>query len=298
MTIMNNPDNHLHASTKNGTCASYRILPLAAVSLPDNYIWLLRRDDSDAAVAVDPGEAQALLDCLQRENLRLTDVLITHHHADHVGGIAELRQRFPQLRVHGPATEAIEGMDERLSDGAVVELPWLGAQLQVLAVPGHTLGHLAYYDPKHRAGGVLFSGDTLFSAGCGRVFEGTMAQMQQSLARLRALPADTRIYCAHEYTEANLRFARAVEPDNDELAEYAAQIAQLRAAGQPSLPSTLALERRINPFLRWDEPSVQQAAAGFQRLQGRGKENQPFQPLDPADAVAVFAAIRAWKNVF
>lgn len=279
-------DNQSHTNVP----VSYRILPLAA--LRDNYIWLLRHDPSGTAMAVDPGEAQVLLDYLQRENLQLAGILVTHHHADHVGGIAALRRRFPAVRVHGPAAEAIDGLDERLTDGAVVEFPQAGAQFQVLSVPGHTLGHLAYYDRNHPDGGVLLSGDTLFSAGCGRIFEGTAAQMQHSLARLRALPAETRVYCAHEYTAANLRFAQAVESDNAELAEHAASVEQLRAAGQPSLPSTLALERRINPFLRWDEPSVQQAAASF-----LGREAQD-RPLEPMDAVAVFAAIRAWKDAF
>jgi hydroxyacylglutathione hydrolase len=292
MSAMNS-QTHTHRET----CTSYRILPLNAVSLPDNYIWLLRRDmcdacDGCAAVAVvDPGEAQAVLDYLQREKLQLTDVLITHHHADHVGGVVALRRQFPQLRVHGPAAEAIEGVTERLKDGDVVDLPRLGVQFQVLAVPGHTLGHITYYDPNYPAGGVLFSGDTLFSAGCGRVFERTMAQMQHSLARLRALPEATQVYCAHEYTAANLRFALAVEPGNPAVAERMAQVAKLRADGRPSLPTTLALERQINPFLRWDESAVQQAAVEFER---RGEKS----PLDVTDPVTVFAAIRAWKNVF
>lgn len=302
MAIMNS---QTHTNTK--TRPSYRILPLAAVSLPDNYIWLLRSaDPADCAevAVVDPGEAQAVLACLQQENLQLSDILITHHHADHVGGIAELRRHFPQLRVHAPAHEEIAGLtasDTRLSEGDVVELPRLGARLQVLAVPGHTLGHLAYYDPAHPDGGLLFSGDTLFSAGCGRVFEGTMAQMQHSQARLRALPATTQVYCAHEYTAANLRFAQAVEPDNPAIREHLQQVAQQRAAGQPTLPTTLALERQINPFLRWDVPAVQQAAA---RLQADMEQpllaaaSDAIDTIDATDSVAVFAAIRAWKNDF
>ncbi|MBV2235590.1 MAG: hydroxyacylglutathione hydrolase [Sterolibacterium sp.] len=286
------------AASKNTTCASYRILPLAAVSLPDNYIWLLHRDDDDAVVVVDPGEAQAVLDYLQRGQLRLTDVLITHHHADHTGGIPRLRQQFPQLRVYAAANEPVAGLtaaDVRLHDGDWVELPQLGARFQVLAMPGHTLGHVAYHDPAHLPGGVLFSGDTLFSAGCGRVFEGSMAQMQQSLARLRALPANTQIYCAHEYTAANLRFAQAVEPKNTAIADYAVQVVQQREQGLPTLPSTLALECRINPFLRWDAPAVQQAAIAFQQQQAA----DGVESVRPStDAVAVFTAIRRWKNTF
>lgn len=267
----------------------YRIVPVAAFR--DNYIWLLRQGDRTDAIVVDPGDAAPVLDHLERERLTLSAILLTHHHNDHVGGVATLRARYPDTQVYGPRDEGIHGLSAGLGDGDRLELPPFDAcfaRFEILAVPGHTRGHLAYYDRNHLGCGALFCGDTLFSAGCGRLFEGTAQQMQHSLARLKALPPQTRIYCAHEYTEANLRFARAVEPDNTALAEYAARVARLRAAGQPSLPSTLAQELAINPFLRWDVPAVQEAASRF-----RGR------PLhDLAEPVEVFAAIREWKDGF
>ena len=259
----------------------YRIVPLAAFR--DNYIWLLHR--GARAAVVDPGEAAPVLARLAADGLQLCAILATHHHADHVGGIAELRARFPEVPVYGPVAEAIDGVTVPLRDGDRLELPFLAAGFDVLAVPGHTRGHLAYYDRNHLDCGALFCGDTLFSAGCGRLFEGTPRDMQGSLVRLRALPGVTKIYCAHEYTEANLRFALAVEPDNAELHAYVAQVAELRAAGRLSLPSTLAQERLINPFLRWDAPAVIAAAARF-----RG------HPV--SGPIEVFAAIREWKNGF
>lgn len=259
----------------------YRIAPVAAFR--DNYVWLLRRGDQ--AAVVDPGEAAPVLARLAEQGLTLCAVLVTHHHADHVGGIAELRARFPEVAVYGPADEAIATLTHRLRDGDRLELPGLGACFEVLAVPGHTRGHLAYYDRNHQGCGALFCGDTLFSAGCGRLFEGTPQDMQRSLARLMALPPETRIYCAHEYTEANLHFAAAVEPDNPDIAAYAHRVAELRAAGQPSLPTTLAQEARINPFVRWNAPAVQEAAA---RQRGHAVSGP----------VEVFAAIREWKNGF
>ncbi len=267
----------------------YRIVPIAAFR--DNYIWLLRQGDRTDAIVVDPGDAAPVLEYLAREGLRLSAILATHHHGDHVGGITALRARFPDIPVYGPADEAIDTLTVRLGDVDRLELPPFDAcfaRFEILAVPGHTRGHLAYYDRNHLGCGALFCGDTLFSAGCGRLFEGSARQMQHSLARLKALPPQTRIYCAHEYTEANLRFARAVEPDNAALAEYSAHVARLRAAGQPSLPSTLAQELAINPFLRWDAPAVQEAASRF-----RGR---PLRDL--AEPVEVFAAIREWKDGF
>lgn len=254
--------------------------PLEIVALSafeDNYIWLLRRNGNVAVV--DPGDAAPVLDYLAASATRLVAILATHHHADHVSGIEEIVARHP-APVYGPALEAIAGVDRPLSDGARIELAELGIEFEVLAVPGHTRGHVAYYRR-----GMLFCGDTLFGAGCGRLFEGTPATMQASLARLVALPADTQIYCAHEYTQANLRFAAAVEPDNAAISRRAAQAAQSRAAGIPTVPSTLALELATNPFLRWDAAAV--AAAAQARL-GRV----------PGGAVEVFAAIREWKNRF
>jgi hydroxyacylglutathione hydrolase len=247
----------------------------AIPAFEDNYIWALRHGGTVAVV--DPGEAAPVLHFLERTGDRLCAILVTHRHGDHVGGIAELVARHP-APVYGPALEAAEVVTRPLQDGARVALPELEVEFEVLHVPGHTLGHISYYRP-----GVLFCGDTLFGAGCGRVFEGTLEQMHASLARLAALPADTRVYCAHEYTQSCLRFAATVEPGNPAIAERAARVAGLRAAGRPSVPSPLAEELATNPFLRWDAPAVRAAAAA--RL-GHA----------PADAAATFAAIRVWRD--
>lgn len=248
---------------------------VALKAFEDNYIWALRRDGHVAVV--DPGEAGPVLRHLDASGDRLCAILITHHHGDHTGGIAELVRRHP-VPVHGPAREGIPGVDRPVGEGDAVVLDELAESLAVIDVPGHTRGHVAYY-----GAGALFCGDTLFSCGCGRLFEGTAQQMQASLARLAALPTETRVYCAHEYTEANLRFARAVEPGNPAIEARAAEVAGLRAQGLPSLPSTLGKELETNPFLRWNAPAV--VAAATERL-GR----------PPRDAVETFAAIREWKN--
>jgi len=266
------------------TDSGLQIIPLRAFR--DNYIWLLRR--GQFAALVDPGDAAPALAYLEAERLKLAAILITHHHEDHAGGVdgilMQLQYDAP-IPVYGPAAENIAGVNQSLVDGDRVHLPALEASFEVIAVPGHTRGHIAYYGRKLCACGVLFCGDTLFAAGCGRVFEGTPAQMWHSLARLAALPAATRVYCAHEYTEANIRFALAVEPDNAALSERAAAVARLRQADLPTVPSTLADELATNPFLRYDQPTVRSAA---ERVSGEG------QP----DAIAVFTAIRAWKNKF
>lgn len=240
----------------------------------DNYIWLLQRDRR--AFVVDPGDAAPVIERLESDGLDLAGILITHHHADHQGGVEALLQRWP-VPVFAPAAESITGCSHPLSGGESV--PVLGVQVRVLAVPGHTLGHLAYL-----AGDRLFCGDTLFGAGCGRLFEGTPAQMAASLDQLAALPPATQIHCAHEYTEANLRFALAVEPDNPAIGNRVAQVAGLRAAGRPSVPSMLAEELATNPFLRCRESAVIAAA-----LRAGAADTSP---------VAVFAAIRAWRNRF
>ena len=254
---------------------------LALPAFEDNYIWLLRAGNSCAAV--DPGDAAPLLAHLAQTGDRLCAILATHHHGDHVGGIAETIARHP-APVYGPRSEAIAGVDHPLDGGETLELPDLGLQLDVFAVPGHTRGHLAYYGAK-LGSGALFCGDTLFGAGCGRLFEGTPAQMQASLARLAALPPSTLVYCAHEYTQSNLRFARAVEPGSIAVQRRAEEVAALRAAGRPTVPLRLQVELDTNPFLRWDAPAVRAAATA--RL-GRA----------PTDAVEAFAAIREWKNRF
>jgi hydroxyacylglutathione hydrolase len=240
----------------------------------DNYIWLLSRGRS--AFVVDPGEAALVMARLEADGLRLEGILITHHHADHQGGVAELKARY-QPEVYAPAKESITGCTRSLDGGERIEV--LGETLAVMAVPGHTLGHIAYHAP-----GMLFCGDTLFGAGCGRLFEGTPAQMAASLASLAALPDDTLVYCAHEYTEMNLRFALAVEPENLSLRQRVARVAAQRAAGLPSVPSTLAEEKATNPFLRCAEPAV--IEAGLQR-----------EAVDRSET-AIFTAIRGWRNVF
>jgi hydroxyacylglutathione hydrolase len=256
--------------------SSLEIIGLPAFA--DNYIWVLRAPAGTVAV-VDPGDEQPVLDYLATTGAKLAAVLVTHHHGDHCGGVEALVTAHP-APVFGPAIEAIDGVDHPVADGDRVALPDLGIEFEVLAVPGHTRGHIAYYRR-----GMLFCGDTLFGAGCGRLFEGTAATMQASLARIKSLPPDTQVYCAHEYTQTNLRFAAAVEPDNKEIAGRAAFTTELREQGRPSVPAPLELELQTNPFLRWDAPAV--VAAAHARL-GR-----------PArDAIEVFAAIREWKNHF
>ena len=253
------------------------LLPLPAFD--DNYIWMLH--DGHQAVVVDPGDEVPVLQALQTQQLQLKAILVTHHHIDHVGGVEELRAATGAT-VYGPAGEAIPEPLQRMDDGDTLAL--LGMHFTVLNVPGHTAGHIAWYSPDVDGQPLLFCGDTLFSGGCGRLFEGTPAQMLASLDRLAALPGATRVCCAHEYTLSNLRFARAVEPDNTALQQYARQCEAQRARLQPTLPSTLAVEREINPFLRSRLPAIVQAV----------------HARSPAasDAIGVFAALREWKNQF
>lgn len=237
--------------------------------------------DGRDAVVVDPGDAAPVLAALDAQGLRLAAILVTHHHPDHVGGVDALRGRL-HGPVYGPAHETIPAPFVPLEGGQALDV--LGHRFEVIDVPGHTAGHIAYAQRDAAAAPLLFCGDTLFSAGCGRLFEGTPAQMAASLARLDALPADTRVCCTHEYTLSNLRFAAAVEPANGAITAHAEHCRALREQGQPTLPSTLALERQINPFLRCGVPAVVAAA----RAEGAAAN----------DAVAVFAALREWKNRF
>jgi len=243
----------------------------------DNYLWLLARGET--AAVVDPGDAEPVLQRLQQSALTLEAILVTHHHGDHVGGVAALA-RATGARVYGPRDEPIPARDVALSGGDRIEV--LGVAFDVLDVAGHTRGHVAYYAPVQRW---LFCGDTLFAAGCGRLFEGTAEQMSASLARLAALPADTQVYCAHEYTLSNLRFALAVEPDNVALHRRQHDCMALRQRGAPTLPSTIGEERATNPFLRCAVPAVRRAA------EVRADRSLPT-------ATEVFAELRAWKNVF
>lgn len=237
--------------------------------------------DGHQALVVDPGDAQPVQDALQRFGLQLETILITHHHPDHTGGVAALRQASAAV-VFGPARETMPEPLTRLSGGATLES--LGLSFKVIDVPGHTAGHIAYFCAKAEDAPILFCGDTLFSGGCGRLFEGTPAQMLASLDALAALPDATRVCCAHEYTLGNLEFARAVEPGNQALAQYTASAQGLRERQQPTLPSSMALERQINPFLRTRQAEVMAAVQKFD--------------TSARDAVSIFAALRQWKDQF
>ncbi|MDP2825326.1 MAG: hydroxyacylglutathione hydrolase [Sulfuritalea sp.] len=255
---------------------------LALHAFDDNYIWLLRAGGWVAVV--DPGDAVPVLGHLAQTGDRLCAILATHHHGDHIGGLAELLARFP-VPVFGPGLESIAGVTHPLAGGERIVLPEIALELDVIAVPGHTRGHIAYYGPSLGDDGAVFCGDTLFGAGCGRLFEGTPAQMQESLAKLAVLPAPTLVYCAHEYTQSNLRFAVAVEPGSIAVQRRSENVAADRAAGRATIPTRIKTELETNPFLRWDAPAVRAAAAS--RL-----------GHVPADAVETFAAIREWKNRF
>lgn len=253
-------------------------IPVPALS--DNYVWLVRAPGESTVAIVDPGEARPVLAALDAHGATPAAILITHHHGDHVGGLAEVAAQFPDVPVYGPASERIDGITRRVGGGDTVELPALGVALEVIDTPGHTAGHISYH-----GGGVLLCGDTLFAGGCGRVFEGTNAQMAASLGRLAALADDTVGCCGHEYTLKNLEFARAVEPDNEALAERERQARATRDAGQPTVPFRLGDEHGTNPFLRCEEPAVHAAA-----------EERAGQRL--GDTTEVFTVLREWKNAF
>lgn len=252
-----------------------KIIPIPAFQ--DNYIWLL--SDGPNAVVVDPGDAEPVMRHLEDQGLSLTAILLTHHHADHVGGVAKLLSCRP-VPVFGPLGSPYPGITHPLSDGERIAVPGLACELSVMAVPGHTLDHIAYYGD-----GRLFCGDTLFACGCGRLFEGSPEQMHVSLSRLAALPGPTEVYCTHEYTLSNQRFALAVEPDNLDLQQRHAADSARRDKGEATLPSSIELEHRTNPFLRASLESVRQAA-----------EQHAGHPLP--DACSVFATLRAWKDGF
>jgi hydroxyacylglutathione hydrolase len=255
-----------------------QVSPVRAFS--DNYIWLIRASDGSAAAAVvDPGDARPVEAMLERHGLALRAILVTHHHGDHVDGVQALAARHA-VPAWGPARESLPCTVQPLDDGDVVHIETLGLEFSVIAVPGHTLGHIAY-----TGHGAVFCGDTLFSAGCGRLFEGTPAQMLSSLDQLAALPDDTLVYCAHEYTLGNLRFAHAADPDNDDVRTALAQVTGMRDRDEITVPSTLGRERRINPFLRCREPGVRAAA-----------ERHAGRPL--ATPLEVFATVRGWKDGF
>lgn len=249
-------------------------------ALADNYIWLIHGlRNPHRVIAVDPGDATAARQALQRAKLQLAGILVTHHHADHIGGVAELVDEFA-VSVHGPAQESIPGNPLKMSDGMQVVFDALGLEFAVLDVPGHTAGHIAYLGH-----GSLFCGDTLFSAGCGRLLGGTVQQLWHSLGRLAALTESTQVYCTHEYTVSNLQFACAIEPDNSAISDHLAKCLQQRSEGRPTLPSSIGLELNINPFLRVNQGTVKRSA-----------EQHAGHPLD--SDLTVFAELREWKNHF
>lgn len=255
--------------------SKYDVVALRAFS--DNYIWTIR--DATRAAVVDPGDARPVLDYLRREKLELVAILNTHHHADHVGGNAELLAHF-KVPVYGPHDERIPEVSRRLADGERITLPHFGMEFEVMEIPGHTRTHIAFY-----GAGMLFCGDTLFAAGCGRLFEGTPQQMHESLSKLMRVPDATKVYCGHEYTLSNIRFAKAADPGNAALDTLESRARQLRDQDLPTLPSDIGQEKATNPFVRCAEPAVVASASHY-----AGK------PL--RDPVSVLAAIREWKNNF
>ena len=253
-----------------------QIIPIPAFK--DNYIWLLHNHHQ--AVVVDPGDAEPVIATLRDLQLQLNTILITHHHHDHIGGVGTLLNTYPQAQVYAPKQESYDFPHIAVAEPDIVEINLLGISFQVMDVPGHTLGHIAYYlESTNNEPSRLFCGDTLFGAGCGRLFEGTPAQMYHSLQKLAALPPHTEVYCTHEYTLHNLEFATTLEPNNTQLLARQLETLQLRQHNRPSLPSTLQLELATNPFLRCDSPEIK---ASIQ--------------MQNADSLQVFTTIREMRN--
>ena len=243
----------------------------------DNYIWLISKENNKNVVIVDPGDARPVLATLKEHQYQPVAIIITHHHSDHIGGIKALTDQF-NVPVYGPANERITAINHPLTEDDIVHIPELGIHLQVIDVPGHTRGHIAFY-----ADNMLFCGDTLFTGGCGRLFEGTAEQMHHSLSKIAALPNETQVYCAHEYTLDNLNFAKVVEPDNTMLLQRISDTQAARKLNKFTVPATLELEKATNPFLRCHTPNVIKAAEKF-----------ASKPLN--SGAETFAVVRHWKD--
>lgn len=253
----------------------------------DNYIWCLADTDSGKALIVDPGQAEPVREHLRQHDLTLDTILVTHHHPDHVGGVNALAEDAPDCRITGPAGSPFKGITQAVQPGD--EVTWYSMTFRVMGVPGHTLDHIAYFsETQVNDHPVLFCGDTLFVCGCGRLFEGTPAQMRESLASLRSLPDDALVYCAHEYTLANLRFARHWLPEDNDLRRFEDTCQALRDKGMATVPSKLGDEKRLNPFLRWDDPAVIESAQRYCTDNG----------LPSTTDDDVFAAVRHGKDHF
>ncbi len=250
----------------------------------DNYIWCLVNNTTKHCVLVDPGDAKVCIEHINNNHLILDAILITHHHQDHTGGVAELIQTYKDvnIKVYGPKNDPVDDLTAVLVEGDNVDLFAQTLTFEVLDIPGHTLGHIAFYNEAQH---ILFCGDTLFSGGCGRIFEGTASQMHQSLHKLAQLPDNTKVYCAHEYTTANLDFALTVEPDNQSLTNYYQHVKHLRAQSKATIPTSIGLEKQINPFLRSQQNTIKYIA--------EQKSNKTLPTNE-----AVFAIIRQLKDNF
>lgn len=264
-----------------------KVSPIHAFS--DNYIWAFGQDRSREVCIVDPGEAGPVLAALHAEDLHLSSILVTHHHADHIGGIKALLAEFPDTPVYGPKSSKIDLVTSPLGDGDNLNVA--GVEFSVISVPGHTLDHIAYHscgysNEENSASGLLFCGDTLFAGGCGRIFEGNPGMMHASLDKLASLPASTMVYCAHEYTQGNLRFALHADPGNRDTIERLQQVNEARNAGFSTVPSMLSMELRTNPFLRCHTKAVREAVIEKMAI-----------PVESSD-IEVFAALRQWKDSF